>query len=95
MTQGCRVWRVWGGGGGTTWCGRPPRPGKPAAGDLVVVWGPEWLWPSRTDRKRGFRRPGGGSSCVKLPSRRRSGGALIALSCPTMPARLPVDRWDL
>ena len=37
----------------------------------------------------------GGSGCLKLPSRRRSGGALIDLSCPTMPARPPVDRWDL
>ena len=38
----------------------PTRPGKPGAGDLVVVWGPDRLWPSRTDRKRGFRQQGGG-----------------------------------
>ena len=26
---------------------------------------------------------------------RGGGGGLIALSCPTMPARLRVDHWDL
>ena len=42
----------------------PPRPSTPGAGDFVVVWGPEWLWPSRSDRKVGFRHPRGGGGAL-------------------------------
>ena len=54
-----------------------PRLGKPGAGDFVVVSELEWLRPSQIDQKRGFRQHGGGSGCLKLPSRRQSRGALI------------------
>ena len=37
----------------------------------------------------------GGLLLLKVAQQTALGGALIALSCPSMPAQLPVDRWDL
>ena len=50
----------------------------------VALWG---LW--------GWWGVAGGAGGLKVARRQRSWKALIALNWPTMPARLPVDRWDL
>ena len=47
-----------------------------------MVWGPEWRQAIADRPEKGVSAAGGGSVWLKMPFKRRPGGALVASSCP-------------
>ena len=75
-----------------------PRPGNPGPVTLSRCGVPNGCGHREQTRKEGSGSQGGLwlLQVAQYTALRGGGGrGLIALSCPMMPARLPVDRWDL